>query len=315
MDILITDKENGISVKELLSYRLKYSSTLIKALKSCDDGILLNGKRVTVRAVLKAGDTLSLTDRELSEASDIIPKENGSALLYEDGSVIAFSKPSGIPTHPSRGHRDDTLANHAAYVFKKRGEGFVFRPVSRLDSDVSGVVLCAKDKLSSQRLCSDIAKGNIEKIYLAVCDGAPHPAGFSGTVEGYVSRESGSIITRKLEASGEGAYSKTDFTVLAENGKRSLIEVHPITGRTHQIRLSLASIGAPISGDGFYGDESSAPRCMLHALSVAFTHPKTLAKTTVTAPVFEDMQSIIKENFGEELYEFKSAGNRDRNGE
>lgn len=304
MDIFITDKENGISVKELLSSRLKYSSTLIKALKNSEDGILLNGKRVTVRAVLKAGDTLSLTERELSAPSEIIPKENSSLLLYEDESVIAFSKPSGIPTHPSRSHIDDTLANHAAYIFKKRNEMFVFRAVSRLDSDVSGVVLCAKDKLSSQRLCSDIANANIEKTYIAVCDGAPFSAGTSGTVEGYISREDGSIITRRLQKDGDGAYSKTDYTVLAENGKRSLIEVRPITGRTHQIRLSLAHIGAAISGDGFYGDENSAPRCMLHAFSVSFTHPRTLERIIVKAPLFEDIQAFIKENFGEDLYEF-----------
>ena len=304
MDIFITDKENGISVKELLSSRLKYSSTLIKALKNSEDGIILNGKRVTVRAVLKAGDTLSLTERELSAPSEIIPKKNSSLLLYEDESVIAFSKPSGIPTHPSRAHIDDTLANHAAYIFKKRNERFVFRAVSRLDSDVSGVVLCAKDKLSSQRLCSDIANANIEKTYIAVCDGAPFSAGTSGTVEGYISREEDSIITRKLQNNGDGAYSKTDYTVLAENGKRSLIEVRPITGRTHQIRLSLAHIGAAISGDGFYGDENSAPRCMLHAFSVCFTHPRTLERIIVKAPLFEDMQAFIKENFGEDLYEF-----------
>jgi 23S rRNA pseudouridine1911/1915/1917 synthase len=302
MDILITDKENGITVKELLSRRLKYSSTLIKTLKSSEDGIMLNGKRVTVRAVLNTGDTLSLTDRELCEESEIIPKKNASVLLYEDESVIAFLKPSGIPTHPSRSHIDDTLANHAAYVFKCRNEKFVFRPVSRLDSDVSGVVLCAKDKLSSQRLCTDIANASIEKTYLAVCDGAPYPAGTSGTVEGFISREDGSIIARKLEKAGEGAYAKTDYKILAENGKNSLIEVHPITGRTHQIRLSLASIGAAISGDGFYGNEYSAPRCMLHALSVSFTHPKTQERMTVKAPLCEDMHALIEEKFGENIY-------------
>ena len=303
MKIRIEEKDGDITVKELLRYRLGLSGSLIKELKKADDGIVLNGKRVTVREPLKVGDELELAlERELDAESSVIPQKGDCEIVYEDCGVIAFAKPSGMPTHPSRGHLTDTLANAAAYIFAERGVPFTFRAISRLDNDVSGIVLCAANKLCAKRMSDEMSARRIDKTYLALCDGAPLPAGSAGTLEGYIRRCGTSIITREMCGEGEGAYARTDYRVIAENGKKTLMEVKPITGRTHQIRLAMQALGCPISGDGFYGSEDTAPRCMLHALKIDFTHPLTNEQTALSAPIFPDMEALIKENFGDMRY-------------
>lgn len=303
MKIRIAKEDGELTVKELLRTRLGLSGTLIKELKKADDGIVLNGKRVTVREMLREGDELCLAlERELDERSSVIPQKGAGELIYEDGGVIAFSKPSGMPTHPSRGHLIDTLANSAAYIFEQRGIPFTFRAASRLDNDVSGIVLCAANKMCSKRLTDEMTARRIDKTYLALCDGAPLKSGTRGTLEGYIRRCGTSIITREMCGAGEGAHAVTDYEVLAENGKRTLMLVKPITGRTHQIRLAMQALGCPISGDGFYGNEDTAPRCMLHALKIGFRHPLTDTYTVLSAPVYPDMEALIKENFGELPY-------------
>lgn len=304
MKICITEKEAGITVKELLRIRLSLSGTLIKELKKAEDGIVLNGRRVTVREVLNTGDELALAlERELDAESSVIPQKGDCDIIYEDGGVIAFSKPSGMPTHPSRGHLTDTLANAAAYIFSERGIPFTFRAASRLDNDVSGIVLCAANKMCSKRLSDEMSARRIDKTYIALCDGAPMKAGTKGTLEGYIRRCGTSIITREMCEKCDGAaHAVTEYEVLAENGKKTLMAVKPITGRTHQIRLAMQALGCPISGDGFYGNEESAPRCMLHALKIGFRHPLTDAFTVLSAPVYPDMEALIKENFGDISY-------------
>ncbi len=299
MKIVITESENGKTVKELIRNGLGLSGTLVKELKRLEDGILLNGTRVTVRAVLNTGDILEIACERENESSTVIPQEGECDIICEDESIIAFRKPSGMPTHPSRGHLTDTLANAAAYIFAKRGVPFVFRAITRLDNDVSGIVLCAANKMCAARLSADIAKGRIKKYYLALCDGAPMSAGTCGTVRGYVRREQTSIITRVFSPDGEGALAITEYKVLAENGSRSLLLLSPITGRTHQLRLTAAYLGCPICGDGFYGNEDTAARCMLHAARLELYHPASGKETVLYAPLYPDMEKLIKENFGE----------------
>lgn len=301
MKITVTEPENGLEIKEYLRRSAGFSYTLVKQLKRSETGIILNGKRATVREVLHTGDELILDcETELTPESSVIPCKGSAEIVYEDDATVLFRKPSGVPTHPSRGHLTDTLANAAAYIYGQRGVPFIFRAVTRLDSDVSGIVLCAKTKLSAGRLSDDVANGRIGKRYLALCDGAPAKKGESGVIEGYIRRTGNSIITREITEEPEGgAFARTEYTVLAENGKRSLLSVAPITGRTHQIRVSLASIGAPIAGDGFYGNEHSECRCMLHAYELAFKHPISGEELCVRAPLFDDMKTAIQKEFGD----------------
>ena len=301
MEIRITEREDGQLLRGYLRGTLGFSGTLIKQLKYAENGLMLNGQRVTVRAILHTGDHLSLAvEEEHGTHASLSPRELPCALLYDDGAIALFSKPSGMPTHPSRRHPDDTLANAAAFLFREETEPFVFRVTTRLDADVSGDVLIARKKLYAARLCAAVGSGQIEKTYLAVCDGIPSAP--SGSVTGYVRRVYDSIITRELtdDPSAGGSFSRTDWRLLAVGEGRSLIEVHPFTGKTHQIRLAMRHLGCPIAGDGFYGDADSAPRCMLHAARLRFSHPADGRRMDLSAPLYEDMKTMIEKYFGKD---------------
>lgn len=297
MRYTVQKEQDGVRLRTLLRSRLHCSAELLKDLKRSETGVLVDGKPRFMRDPVRAGETVSVDcDRE-TETADLFPDDLGIRILFEDGALLLLEKPAGIPTHPSRGHPRGTLANGAAFLFSERGEPFVFRPITRLDTDVSGVVLCAKTKYAASRLSAMIASGGIEKRYLAITDGVP--AEESGRIEGYIRRAQGPGIQRVFSFSDPvGQYARTDYTVMAKDGRGALLHVFPRTGRTHQIRVSLAAIGCPIAGDGFYGEESGASRCMLHAREIRFPHPLTGETLAVVCPAEERLAKEAKERFG-----------------
>ena len=135
-------------VKQVLTQHFRFSARLIKRLKETENGILLNGVPVTVRAPLKAGDVLTLCLPD--EASAIVPTEMPLDILYEDEDILLVNKQKGMPTHPVPGNREHTLANGVCWYY--RNVPFVFRPVNRLDRDTTGIVLLAKSAYSAQQL-------------------------------------------------------------------------------------------------------------------------------------------------------------------
>jgi 23S rRNA pseudouridine1911/1915/1917 synthase len=179
----IGPEHDGVTVREYLRSVLGMSRTAMTRLKKRERGILLRGQRVTVRAVMRAGDTLELDEADSADEVNeyIEPVDLPFRVLYEDEDIIAVDKPAGMPTHPSRGHRRDTLANAAAFYFAECGKPFVFRAVNRLDTDTSGVVLLAKNKHAAFTLSRGIspsyARGvKIQKEYFAVLRGIINPA-------------------------------------------------------------------------------------------------------------------------------------------
>ncbi|MBQ7170996.1 MAG: RluA family pseudouridine synthase [Clostridia bacterium] len=290
--------QDGVRLRTLLSRRLHCSAELLKELKRSETGVLVDGKPRFMRDPVRAGERVFVDcDRETKNA-DLLPDDLGIRILYEDGALLLFEKPAGIPTHPSRGHPRGTLANGAAFLFAARGEPFVFRPITRLDTDVSGAVLCAKTKYAASLLSSRIAAGQIEKTYLAVTDGAPEND--AGRIEGTIRRAEGEGGIRRVFSSSAdgGRYARTDYKVLARDGRGALLCVFPRTGRTHQIRVSLAAIGCPIAGDGFYGNGNTASRCMLHAYGIRFSHPLTGEEIAAVCPPEKRLAKEIQERFG-----------------
>jgi len=179
----IGPQHDGMTVREFLRSVLGMSRTAMTRLKQRERGILLCGQRVTVRAILHTGDTLELDEADSEdEVNEFIePVDLPFRVLYEDDDIIAVDKPAGMPTHPSRGHRGDTLANAAAYYFAQRGQPYVFRAVNRLDAGTSGVVLLAKNKHSAFKLSRWISHSEgrgvkIKKEYFAVLRGIINPA-------------------------------------------------------------------------------------------------------------------------------------------
>ena len=270
-------------------------ATLIK-LKKLDNGIMLNGERVTVAATVKSGDVLILAieDREDETNPFVTAVGEMPEVVYEDEAVIAVNKPYGMPTHTSHGHRDDSLANSVCAYFAKKGKPFVFRAVNRLDLDTSGVVLIAKNRYYANILSRSMENGEFSKKYLAILDGDIPK---SGEVDGYISREGESIIKRTLsDTETEGSdYSLTRYERVCSSNGASVVIAAPVTGRTHQLRVHFSFVGAPIYGDTMYGAPSEhIDRQALHAYELTFPSPITGEKITVKADIPSDMKTLAK---------------------
>lgn len=297
MTYTITSEYDGHSVLDYLKKQLHLSRAAITALKKKEHGIMLGDVRVTVRAVLHTGNILDidLLDGSDDRNEDIEPVNIPISVLFENDDLIIVNKPSGMPTHPSRGHQGDTLANALSYYFMKKNTPFVFRAVNRLDRDTSGCVLIAKNKNAAWQLSRLLMSGKIEKTYLAVVCGE---ISNSGTVEANIKRRAESIIERVVCDNNEGQYAKTIYSPIRVCGEPpvTLLSVTPVTGRTHQIRVHLSHIGHPICGDTLYGDNSGDSRIArqaLHCSSLSFPLPSTDSIIKVTAPLFNDMSSLI----------------------
>ena len=289
MDIIIDKAHDGMLLRDYLKNVLGISHSLLSSLKCECDGIMQNGTRVTVRAVLHAGDLLSLKTKD-STSSDIEPVDMPLDIIYEDGDLLAVSKPPNMPTHPSIKHREDTLANAVMFYLQRTGENTVFRAITRLDRDTSGVVLLAKNAYTAATLTEMMQSGRIRKEYVAITCGIT-PEHF--TVEANIKRTAESIITREVCGNDEGKYAKTEFVRLSCGNDFSLVRAIPYTGRTHQIRVHLASEGYPIAGDSLYGgDCTKISRHALHAerLILDFPNGRVL---TLTSPIPEDMSMLI----------------------
>ncbi len=294
MEITVDEKYDGTVLRSYLKATLGLSVKMISCLKNDERGIVVNGQRVTVRYVLRTGDVLSLSDRD-REFGHAIPAMFPVDILYEDDDVLLVNKPPNMPTHPSHGHLDDTLANALMYHYKEKGIPFVFRPVSRLDRNTSGVVLVAKNKIASARLDEAMRQRRIEKTYLALLSGKILPE--SGRIEGYICRTDRSIITRRvcsLEEEG-AAYALTEYETVMGNERATLVRAQPRTGRTHQLRVHFASLSCPLVGDDLYGEASEQiGRQALHAACVSFPHPSDGRSVTVTAPLPSDMRFAME---------------------
>lgn len=303
MILLIDEKKSGTTVGVVLR-KLGFSGTMIKRMKKRENGITVNGVHVTVRFLLSTGDVLFCDDSDSfeDENPNIVPSELPLEILYEDDAVIAVNKPAGMPTHPSHGHYDDTLANALAFEYKKRGKPFVFRAVNRLDSDTSGVVLLAKSMSAAYTLAQSIAEGRIAKKYLAVLDGEMKSAvGERVCIEHRIARTPDSIIKREVTDGTYGDVAVTEYTYLGKGNGVSVVAAAPVTGRTHQLRVCFSSLGNPIAGDDMYGGSlDKIKRQALHAYSLSFISPCKNKEIIVTAPLADDICAVLQK-YAEEV--------------
>lgn len=292
MDILIDTAHDGMILREYLKNVLGISHSLLSTLKTEEDGIMLDGKRVTVRAVVRGGNVLTVKTND-STSSDIDPVDIPLDVIYEDDGILAVSKPPYMPTHPSIKHRDDTLANAVMFYLGKTNANAVFRAITRLDKDTSGVVLLAKNAYTAAMLTGMMQSGRISKQYCAVVCGIP-PEHF--TVEANIKRTAESIITREVCGDDEGRYARTEFIRLSHGEKYSLVRAIPFTGRTHQIRVHLAHSGCPIAGDSLYGGScSEISRHALHAERLILNFPDGRV-LTLTSTIPSDMSELIDQH-------------------
>ena len=297
MQITIDKTHHGILLRQYLQKELALSSKMIKHLKFLPDGILLNGVRVTVRCVLKEGDILSLATED-RESAPISPENLPITVLYEDESLVVPAKPANMPTHPSHDHYHDTVANALAFRYQQERVPFVFRPINRLDRNTSGLLLIARNRHAAGVLSEAMRDGKIQKSYLAVLDGEITQA--DGIIDACLHRTQQSIILREICSpdTPDADEARTEYTVLAAENGYTLVRAHPITGRTHQLRVHFASIGHPITGDDLYGKPSPhISRHALHAHTLTFPHPEREETLTLSAPLPEDLCTLVRAYF------------------
>lgn len=206
-------------------------------------------------------------------------------ILYQDDQLAVVVKPCGMVVHPAAGNDDGTLVNALLFHLDSlSGIGGEMRPgiVHRLDKDTSGLMLVAKNDKAHAALSQQLADRQMEKHYRAVVYGRMKEE--AGVIEKPIGRSK--TDRKKMAVEADGRWAKTEWRVIRQDKDRALLDVHIITGRTHQIRVHMASIGHPVLGDSLYGHKRmpAAPRLMLHAYSLSFTHPETGERMTFTAP-------------------------------
>ena len=254
------------------------------------------GDQSRTRETVHAGDVVRLTEpplREIEAQAEEIPLQ----ILFEDDDLLVLNKPAGLVVHPGAGNQTHTLVNallhHCANL---SGIGGKQRPgiVHRLDKETSGCLVVAKNDAAHQHLSRQFAEREVKKIYLALVAGTlKRPR---GTIDAAIGRHP---VQRKKMAvhPTKGRIARTDYRVLQAGGGVSLVECAIHSGRTHQIRVHLHHIGHPVIGDSLYGKKVAAPRQMLHAWKLGFTHPRTNERLFFEAPVPEDFRRLQERSF------------------
>ena len=263
-----------------------------------EQGLCLVDGRAEAKAGTKArpGQQVVLTvpapKPAVPQAEDI-PLE----ILYQDDDLAVVVKPCGMVVHPAAGNEDGTLVNALLHHLDSLGGiGGELRPgiVHRLDKDTSGLLLVAKNDAAQLALSRQLQERQMEKHYRALVDGLMKEP--SGRVEAPIARSKKD--RKKMAVDPEGREAVTEWTVLAEGRGVTLLDVHILTGRTHQIRVHMKHLGHPVCGDPIYGSPRGAkvPRLMLHAWSLAFTHPRTGERMTFTAELPEAFLAGLRSN-------------------
>ncbi len=264
LSLSVSLKNDGMGIKDFLSKEMRLSKTLIKKVKY--GNVFVDEVTVTMRKILHTGECVSVILPE-EKSENIPPIEHPLKIVYEDEHLLVIDKPSNMPVHPSRGNHLTTLANA---VMAYMGESFVFRAVNRLDRDTSGLVLIAKSQYSAGILSEDMKSGKFEKCYTAVLSRAPVQK--SGIIDAPIERECEGNIKRKVREDGKRAVTEYLITEILPDG-RAVCKIKLHTGRTHQIRVHMAYVGAPLYADFLYGEKIEGESYYLKADELSFTHP------------------------------------------
>ena len=323
----VAESEDGMLLKTVLQKRMRVSRKLLSRLKQTEQGIMLNGTRVYISVKVQAGDIVEIR-MEQERSDDILPQPMSLDIIYEDEHLLVLNKAAGTIVHPTHGHYTDTLANGVVYYWQQQGWNYRFRAIHRLDQETSGVLAIAKNPYVHQHVSEQMIAGTVDKRYLALVHGVPESA--EGNIDGPIDRDPEEPHRRIVTPDGYPSLTRYKVRECYQNA--SLIELKLETGRTHQIRVHMSSIGCPLIGDKMYRhpvyntlspvedvlDPQGAPshrrpdlalittldhridRQALHAELLTFVHPITGETMSFRAPLPEDMK-LLQKRIDEEI--------------
>lgn len=292
----IDENWQGKTVKDLLRHE-GFSAAVISGLKKNPKGICIGNKKVTVLKTLHKGDTLIIRvrNRPEDEAADrIVPTDIPVDVIYEDEDIILVNKPADLPTHSAQHNHEHTLGNALAYYWMQKNQKYIYRPISRLDKDTTGVLIVAKNAHAAGKLGIALKKRQIKRRYVALVRGKMTG---EGSVNAPIVRCEDSIIKRHVGTAAqenEHTHAVTHYKVLQSGEDYSVLLLQLETGRTHQIRVHMAHIGHPLCGDWLYGEENELiSRPALHSYDISFVHPISGEYVCFMASIPSDMKQYI----------------------
>lgn len=312
---IVTEDDKNLTVKDLLRRNFSFSSRLMTKLKQ-QNLLSLNGEPVRGWMTPKAGDKLTVTLPQ--ETCDFPPEDIPITVVFEDKDLLVINKQPGIVVHPTKGKPCHTIANGIMKKMMDEGSTYKIRFANRLDMNTSGLLVIAKNSFTQDHIVKQMKADHIQKKYMAVVDGIIEDD--FGTINKPIGRPNPNEVERWILPVEKGGYdSITHYKVIQRySSGYTLVELRLETGRTHQIRVHLASIGHPITGDHLYnngdpflyrqlhGDfrriegadevptSEYIDRQALHAYSLSFTHPVTKESLHLEAPLPQDMINLIE---------------------
>ena len=288
---LTAGAESEIRLYDFLRAEMGLTKKQISRLKYTEGGILVNGQAVYVTQMLKAGDIVDADAGSVpAEGHGIKPSPEPLEILYEDEDIIALNKPAGVSSHPAGIHQEDTIVNRLVYHFRQNGEPVIPHPVGRLDISTSGVICFAKNRTALARLNKQRERKLLYKEYTAAVSGKLENR--SGEIGLPLRRDPENAL--RVIVSAEGKYAKTVYEVIRETQEISLVRLRILTGRMHQIRVHMASLGHPLLGDQLYGGRTDLiGRAALHAGRMVLHRPFSEDRLELTAPLPEDMVKLL----------------------
>ena len=260
-----------------------------------DGRVLVNQEQAKAGMALKPGDEVTVNIPQPAP-TELTPENIPLTVLYEDDDVIAIDKPAGMVVHPAVGHSQGTLVNALLWHFPHiEGVGEGGRPgiVHRLDKNTSGIILVAKNARAHRHLQAQFKDRTIEKTYLALVHGHVSPE--QGLIDAPIGRHPRHRKRMAIVPASKGREARTEYEVIAFYDANTLVAAHPLTGRTHQIRVHLASIGHPVVGDTVYGrrDAYRLGRHFLHAHRIRFHRPGDEEIVELVSPLPPELQALL----------------------
>jgi len=296
LELIVSPEDAGMRIDAYLNANTEYSRSRAAAL--IQDGLVCAGGKVVSKPSCKVeqGMLVVITVPETKE-TEIIPQDIPLDILYQDADIVIVNKPCGLVVHPAAGNEDGTLVNALMYHVKDlSGIGGEMRPgiVHRLDKDTSGLILIAKNDRAHAAMSDQFKARTMEKHYRAVAYGSFKEE--SGLIDAPIARHP--VDRKRMAVVSGGKPSQTEWSVIERLNGATYLDVHLLTGRTHQIRVHMQSVGHPLMGDCIYAPNIRhsvrIPRLMLHAYSLAFTHPTTQKRMTVVAPLPQAFEKTIE---------------------